>query len=182
MAKVSARVRRRRFFAVLIAIGVFVGGALLLKNPGALNQVGTLFGLLGESASAQPEPRPDGLEHELGERFDRALDIAAQHGIELYLNSGKRSVEEQDQLFADAIIQYGSEEEAERWVMRGDNSAHVTGDAIDVGPWEGMTWLAENSWEFGLCRVYENEPWHFEVRGEIGEDCPPLLMDAAEGR
>lgn len=182
MSKVSARVRRRRFFAVVLVLSLFGGGALLLTNPEAANTVGNLFGIFGGSASANAEPRPDGLEHELGARFDRAQDQAAQQGIELYLNSGKRTLEEQDALFADAVIEYGSETEAERWVMRGEDSAHVTGDAIDVGPWEGMTWLAENYYEFGLCRVYQNEPWHFEVRGDVGEECPALLEDATQGR
>jgi len=39
-------------------------------------------------------------------------------------------------------------------------------------------WLAEHSAEFGLCLVYENEPWHFEVRGEVGDPCPELLVEA----
>lgn len=178
MSRISARVRRRRFFAALLVAFLFIIGAVLLTSPETLNSVGTLFGLLGEPAAAEPEPRPDGLKHDLGERLDTALEAAGERGVELYLNSGKRSAERQAELFAEAVTEHGSEEEARRWVLPPEDSAHVSGEAFDVGPYEGRVWLAEHSAEFGLCLVYENEPWHFEVRGDIGDPCPELLVDA----
>lgn len=41
-----------------------------------------------------------------------------------------------------------------------------------------MEWLARRGAEFGLCRVYANEPWHFELRPEATEGgCPPQYPD-----
>lgn len=39
--------------------------------------------------------------------------------------------------------------------------------------------LEERSEEFGLCRTYENEWWHFEVTGDIGDPCPEMKSDAS---
>lgn len=55
---------------------------------------------------------------------------------------------------------------------------HVSGEAVDVGGWDAMEWLARRGAEFGLCRVYANEPWHFELRPEATEGgCPPQYPD-----
>ena len=55
-------------------------------------------------------------------------------------------------------------QEAARWVATADTSPHVQGDAIDVGPWAATSWLSEHGAAYGLCQVYANEPWHYELR------------------
>ena len=85
-------------------------------------------------------------------------------GIEFYVNSGWRSPEYQDQLLREAVSKYGSEEEAARWVATADTSAHVSGDAIDIGPFDATAWLSEHGAEYGLCQIYGNESWHYELR------------------
>ena len=59
----------------------------------------------------------------------------------------------------------------------GDVSPRV-GDAVDVGPSEATTWLSDQGAEHGLCQVYDNEPWHFELRLQaIGGRCPDVYPD-----
>ena len=68
---------------------------------------------------------------------------------------------------------YGSEEEAARWVATADTSAHVSGDAVDIGSSDATAWLSEHGAQYGLCPIYDNEPWHFELRPEaIDQGCP----------
>lgn len=108
----------------------------------------------------------------------RAATDAAYDGVELYVNSGWRSPEYQVQLLHEAIAKYGSEEEAARWVATPDTSAHVSGDAVDIGPVDAMRWLSEHGVGYGLCQIYGNESWHYELRPEaIDAGCPPLYPD-----
>ena len=82
------------------------------------------------------------------------------------------------QLLQDAIAKYGSEAEAARWVATPRTSAHVSGEAVDLGPSEAATWLSEHGAAYGLCRVYGNEPWHFELRpAAVDHGCPPTYPD-----
>ena len=57
-------------------------------------------------------------------------------------------------------------------------SAHVSGDAVDIGPVDATAWLSEHGAEYGLCQIYGNEPWHYELRPEaIDHGCPPMYAD-----
>ena len=62
-----------------------------------------------------------------------------------------------------------------------ESSEHVAGLAIDVGPTDGALWLEQHGAEFGLCRTYANELWHFEAATEPGGACPPMHDDASHG-
>lgn len=105
---------------------------------------------------------------------------AGQQGVEFVVNSGWRSADYQQQLFDEAVARYGSAEEASRWVAPPNSSAHVTGDAVDIGPTDARLWLSEYGAEYGLCQIYDNEPWHFELRPDaVDIGCPPSYADAA---
>ena len=91
-------------------------------------------------------------------------------GVEFYVNSGWRSPEYQEQLLREAVSKYGSEEEAARWVATPDTSPHVSGDAVDIGPSDATAWLSEHGAEYGLCQIYRNEPWHYELRPAASDD------------
>src|SRR5690606_669805 len=65
---------------------------------------------------------------------------AAAVGIQLHINSGWRSVRYQEHLLREAVVEHGSAEAAARWVASVDTSAHVTGDAVDVGPAAARAW------------------------------------------
>jgi D-alanyl-D-alanine carboxypeptidase len=111
----------------------------------------------------------------------QAATDAADDGVKFYVRSGWRSPEYQNQLLREAISEYGSEEEAARWVATADTSAHVSGDAVDIGPFDATAWLSEHGAEYGLCQIYSNEPWHYELRPEaIDHGCPPMYADPTQ--
>jgi zinc D-Ala-D-Ala carboxypeptidase len=108
----------------------------------------------------------------------RAATDAARGGVKFVVNSGWRSPAYQDQLLREAISTYGSEEEAARWVATADTSPHVSGDAIDIGPTDAATWLSEHGADYGLCQIYRNEPWHYELRPDaVDRGCPRMYAD-----
>jgi hypothetical protein len=54
----------------------------------------------------------------------------------------------------------------------------VSGDAVDIGSAGGTTWLSKHGAAYGLCQIYRNEPWHFELRPEaMKRGCPPMYAD-----
>ena len=108
----------------------------------------------------------------------RAATDAADDGVEFFLNSGWRSPEYQEQLLREAVSKYGSEKKAARWVGTPKTSAHVSGDAVDVGPFDATAWLSKLGARYGLCQIYRNEPWHFELRpGAADHGCPRMYAD-----
>jgi D-alanyl-D-alanine carboxypeptidase len=144
-------------------------------------------GALGEADGAVPDgttvfddelPAVANLDADLLGAVRQAATRAADDGVELFVDSGWRSPEYQDQLLREAVSEYGSEQEAARWVATADTSPHVSGDAIDIGPSVATAWLSEHGAEYGLCQIYGNEPWHYELRPEaIDHGCPPMYAD-----
>jgi D-alanyl-D-alanine carboxypeptidase len=108
----------------------------------------------------------------------QAARDAADDGVDVVVNGGWRSPEYQQRLFRAAVSKYGSEQEAARWVASPDTSAHVSGNAVDIGPADARAWLSEHGADYGLCQIYGNEPWHYELRPEaIEHGCPPKYAD-----
>lgn len=107
-----------------------------------------------------------------------AATEAVDYGIEFYVNSGWRSPNYQNDLLREAVLQYGSKGEAARWVATADTSLHVSGDAVDIGPFAAREWLSEHGAKYGLCQIYSNEPWHYELRRQaIDHGCPAMHAD-----
>ncbi|MGX5655401.1 M15 family metallopeptidase [Geodermatophilus nigrescens] len=126
-------------------------------------------------------PAVSRLDAELLAALRAAASAASRDGVEFVVTSGWRSPEYQEQLLREAVDEYGSLEEAARWVATAETSAHVTGDAVDVGPTDAMSWLSQHGADFGLCQVYGNEPWHQELRPAAVEDgCPAPYADPTE--
>jgi hypothetical protein len=110
-----------------------------------------------------------------------AATDAADDDIGFYITSGWRSPAYQNQLLQEAVAEYGSEAEAARWVATADTSAHVSGNAVDLGPEGAIAWLSQHGSEYGLCQVYDNEPWHFELNLQaIDLGCPPTFADPTQ--
>jgi len=108
----------------------------------------------------------------------RAATDAAAGGFEFTVNSGWRSPEYQEELLREAVSEYGSEEEAARWVATATTSPHVSGAAVDIGQYDATAWLSEHGAAYGLCQIYDNEPWHYELRPEaIESGCPATYAD-----
>ena len=118
------------------------------------------------------------LDPDLLRALRRAATDAADDGVRLIVDSGWRSPAYQAQLLREAVAEYGSEQEAARWVATPDTSAHVSGDAVDIGPAAAATWLSAHGAAYGLCQTYGNEPWHYELRPEAADQgCPPTYAD-----
>jgi hypothetical protein len=108
----------------------------------------------------------------------RAAADAADDGLGFVVDSGWRSPAYQERLLREAVAKYGSEEEAARWVATPETSAHVSGDAVDIGPSDAAAWLSQHGAGYGLCQIYGNEPWHYELRPEaVDHGCPPVYAD-----
>ena len=103
-------------------------------------------GALPDATTAFDDEYPGvaNLDHDLLQALRDAAAGAADEGIDVYVNSGWRSPEYQDQLLREAISEYGSAAEAARWVATADTSPHVTGDAVDVGSFDATSWLSEH--------------------------------------
>lgn len=147
-------------------------------------------GPLGEADGAVPDgatvfddeiPGVANLDPALLGALRRAATDAADEGVELQVTSGWRSPAYQDQLLREAVSEYGSEDEAARWVATADTSLHVSGDAVDIGPSDARAWLSEQGDDYGLCQIYGNEAWHYELRPEaIDHGCPPMYADPTQ--
>jgi hypothetical protein len=103
---------------------------------------------------------------------------AADAGIDFRVNSGWRSPAYQEQLLDEAVAKYGSRAAAARWVATPATSPHVSGDAVDLADPDATAWLSRHGAAFGLCQVFRNEPWHYELRPEAVDDgCPAQYTD-----
>jgi hypothetical protein len=175
----------------MAAVAVF--GYRVLASPStaasAVDDVlhGTNSGGLGEADGSVPAgttvfdgdvPAVARLDPALLAALRRAATQAGADGVELPVDSGWRSPAYQEQLLRQAVAKYGSEAEAARWVATPETSAHVSGDAIDVGSVAAPAWLRGHGARYGLCEIYGNEPWHFELRPEaVVHGCPPMYAD-----
>jgi D-alanyl-D-alanine carboxypeptidase len=147
-------------------------------------------GALGEAEGAVPAgatvfddelPGVANLDPDLLGALRRAATDAADDGVGFVVDSGWRSAEYQERLLDEAVSRYGSEEEAARWVATPGTSAHVSGDAVDIGPSGAAAWLSEHGAAYGLCQIYGNEPWHYELRTEaIAHGCPSMYADPTQ--
>ncbi|MGN8244839.1 M15 family metallopeptidase [Cellulomonas soli] len=178
--RTARRVRRRRTTVVvaILAVALTAGAGRAVADLLAGADHGHGGGVGHDPA---PAVSPTALDAELQRRVEQAVQAAAADGITLRVTSGWRSAAEQQQVVQDTITRYGSEQEAHRWVLPPEHSAHVQGLAVDVGPTEGAYWLDEHGAQFGLCRTYDNEVWHFEPVIDPGGTCPERHPDSAWG-
>ncbi|MBO0678689.1 M15 family metallopeptidase [Mycolicibacterium sp. S2-37] len=109
----------------------------------------------------------------------KATEAAAAEGITVVVNSGWRSAGFQQRLFDDGVRTYGSPEAAREFVASPETSMHVQGRAVDVGGPDAAAWMSRNGPRFGLCQVYANELWHYELTADPGGTCPPMRPNAA---
>ncbi len=137
---------------------------------------------LGQTEITEGTKRPTELHPQVLARFLSAQAAAKAEGIAMTIDSGYRTLETQNYLFQRAIKEHKTPEEASKWVLPGELSRHPWGLALDVNlnhDKSGASWLEANGATYGLCRVYENEWWHFEPLIAPGGICPPLLPDAS---
>ena len=196
-------VRRALVFTLLGAVAasaVAVGSALVSSGPSSAMVGSVAGGTPPHDAGHEGEPTgADGILPTGGASADdtypgvanvdvallaalrEATGDAAAEGVSISITSGWRSAHYQESLRRDAVGRYGSAEEAARWVATPDTSLHVAGEAVDIGSYDAMDWLGERGSDYGLCRVYDNEPWHFELRPDAAaQGCPRTYRDATQ--
>ncbi|MDR1186200.1 MAG: M15 family metallopeptidase [Bifidobacteriaceae bacterium] len=164
----------------------FADGSRPEGAPGAPEEVaegvGQADGVLPAGATVFDSQYPGiaNLDPDFLQALREAATAAKTDAVVFHVSSGWRSQSYQEQLLKDAITTYGSEAEASRWVGPPDKSAHVSGDAADLDDSEAQAWLAERGASYALCRVYQNEPWHYELRPDAKDQgCPTMYADAA---
>lgn len=124
------------------------------------------------------------METETYAAFEKMFQAALAEGYQLYVTSGYRGYEEQEEVFAGYVAE-GGEEHALQYAAKPGHSEHQTGRAIDVftpgettrsfaaSPVAG--WLAEHAYEYGFVLRYPEgkedltgysyEPWHYRYAG-----------------
>jgi hypothetical protein len=194
---VTYRTRRFRptgLFVVIVAIFAALGYQSLATYETDASPIDAPRGEprrpLGEADGAVPDgtsvfddavPGVANLDADLLGALREAATDAGYDGVEFVVDSGWRSPAYQKRLLRDAVSEYGSEAEAARWVATAETSAHVSGDAVDIGPSAATAWLSAHGAEHGLCQIYANEPWHFELRPEASDHgCPPPYADPTQ--
>jgi hypothetical protein len=108
-----------------------------------------------------------------------AAKDAEQAGVHFFVTAGWRSKTYQRELLDGAIEKYGSLERARQFVQTPEKSEHTRGRAVDIGPTDADDWLIRKGAAYGLCQVYANELWHFELGTVPGGTCPALKADAS---
>ena len=120
------------------------------------------------------------------------LDDAKSAGLSLWIASGYRSVEDQEELLEDGIqnrmddfsmTREEAEENALQSFSKPGYSEHHTGLAVDFNSvsrdfehTDEYGWLSENAWKYGFIQRYPKdkteitgiiyEPWHYRYVGE----------------
>jgi hypothetical protein len=153
-------------FAVVV-VGVTLGAGVAVADVQALSPYDV------------QNPAVGNLDPNLLTAVQQAATAAAADGVTLTIASGWRSVAFQQQLLDDAVATYGSMAIARQYVQTPEHSKHVLGQAVDVGGAGVDQWLITNGAQFGLCQIYANEIWHFELATSPAGACPPLLPNAA---
>jgi D-alanyl-D-alanine carboxypeptidase len=190
-------VRRLRvvgLLVVVLAAAAHLGDRILASSPSTAEAIAAFRpdhrGALGEADGAVPDgttvfdyrvPGVVRLDPALLGALRRAATSAADVGIALGVESGWRSPAYQRMLRREAVSTYGSAAEAARWVATPATSEHVAGHAADIGPPGAAAWLAQHGAAYGLCRIYDNEPWHYELRpGAASRGCPATYADPTQ--
>lgn len=119
--------------------------------------------------------------------LEKLFAAAEQEGLDLYAQSGFRSYETQEYLFASYVSNHG-EEEANKFSARPGESEHQSGLAMDVtspqvnfdlviefGDTKEGKWLRDHAAEYGFIirypkgkediTGYQYEPWHIRYVG-----------------
>jgi D-alanyl-D-alanine carboxypeptidase len=85
-------------------------------------------------------------------------EAAAAQGVELQLNSGFRTNDDQQMFYLAYKAGLGAR------AARPGYSNHQSGSALDIDVWnyDHLVWLEANAARFGFKRTVTGEPWHWE--------------------
>ena len=134
---------------------------------------------------------PGGLTDDTYSAFQQLSTDASYAGLDIYLSSGFRSYETQDQIYNNYVWSYG-QETADTFSARPGHSEHQTGLAIDVNTIDDSfagtseaVWLEQHCYEYGFIirypkgkdsiTGYKYEPWHIRY---VGKEVAQAVHDA----
>ena len=173
---------------MLLVAGVALTGALVaglvLMRPDLASGTArpdAADGYIAADAPVSPfadVPAITRLDPALRDALQAAARDAQADGVDIVVTSGWRDQRYQDWLHDQAVAR-GGETEAAETVAAGSTSRHLTGDAVDVGPTDADSWMQQHGARYGLCQIYANEMWHYELATAPGGTCPPQYADAA---
>ncbi|WP_330276689.1 D-alanyl-D-alanine carboxypeptidase family protein [Lentzea sp. NBC_00516] len=194
--RIMSKTSRRVVFGVLLIVTLVVSAGGALGYLGRLTLVfdrhpGKPLAIVEEVPGPPDGPNcsidaryfdeePRGLRPEVLKAWLALRAKASEQGVKLCLNDGKRSRQQQQAEFDEAVKKFGTEELASKYVLNPpDRSMHVIGFAVDIQPIESAKWVENNGSSLGWCRRYENEQWHFEYNaGYPTGGCPALIPSA----
>ncbi|MCM1132938.1 MAG: D-alanyl-D-alanine carboxypeptidase family protein [Ruminococcus flavefaciens] len=139
-----------------------------------------------------PDYNPGGLTDATYSAFEQLSSAAADDGLDIYLSSGFRSYEYQNEIYTNYVAVYG-QETADTFSARPGHSEHQSGLAIDVNTIDDSfagtpeaIWLEEHCIEYGFIirypkgkdgiTGYKYEPWHIRY---VGKDVAQEIHDAS---
>lgn len=138
--------------------------------------------IANKTYSLPSDYNPGGLTPETSAAFEKLVQGAKNDGIDIYLSSGFRSYEYQEEIYNNYCSIYG-QAEADTFSARPGYSEHQTGMAIDVniiddsfaGTPEAI-WIENHCFEYGFIlrypqgkdgiTGYKYEPWHIRYIGD----------------
>lgn len=148
--------------------------------------------IVNKTYELPPDYNPGGLTEATYSAFEKLSADAAIAGLDIYLSSGFRSYEYQNEIYNNYVEIYG-QESADTFSARPGHSEHQTGMAIDVNTIDDSfagtpeaIWLEEHCYEYGFIirypkgkdsiTGYKYEPWHIRY---VGKDVAQTVHDAA---
>ena len=165
-----------------------------VSNDGGLTYINGIL-IANKSYSLPRDYNPGGLTSDTYSAFNELANAAAADGLSLYVVSGFRSYDYQDQLYNSYVAGYG-QSAADTFSARPGYSEHQTGMAIDVNcaddSFDGTPeaiWLAAHCNEYGFIlrypkgkqgvTGYQYEPWHIRY---VGKDVAKDIQNAASSK
>lgn len=145
--------------------------SIFFSNNSVSSIVGNVFS--GTSSKIMTMPYKDNagryikLAPEAAISFEKLMHITSQRGVTVSVSSSYRSVEQQKQLYNNAIKKYGSASAAGKWVAPPGRSMHNYGYAIDLAMYKNGKKLSQSEFdkiieEAGFYRPMDYEGWHIE--------------------
>lgn len=137
--------------------------------------------LIANKSYGLPSTYNPGLDPTTQSQFDVLSSAAAKEGLNIWLASGFRSYDSQDQIYNNYVDNYGAAT-ADTFSARPGYSEHQTGLAIDVNSIDDSfagtpeaVWLENHAHEYGFIirypkgkeniTGYKYEPWHIRYLG-----------------
>lgn len=148
--------------------------------------------IANKSYSLPKTYNPGGLTNDTYSAFTSLAQGASVDGLNIYVSSGFRSYESQEQIYNNYVWTHG-QATADTFSARPGHSEHQTGLAIDVniiddsfaGTPEAV-WLEEHCYDYGFIirypkgkqdiTGYKYEPWHIRY---VGKDMAKKIKDKA---